>query len=93
MTAFKILWGIDALACIVVLYFFFIGLADGSVSSKNMGLWMTIFLVLAVVMFGSILLRPHYPSMAASLVGLLSIPVIGYGLFILIAVFGKGKWN
>ncbi len=90
---FKILWGIDALACIVVLYFYLVGLADRSVSSKNMGLWMMILLILAAVMFGSILLRPHYPSMAVSLVGLLAVPVIGYGLFILVALFSKGKWN
>jgi len=36
MIVFKILWAIDALASLVVLYFFVVGLGDGSVSSRNM---------------------------------------------------------
>src|SRR5215217_3048043 len=35
--AFWLLWGFDALIAAVVLYFFFAGLADGSVSSFNAG--------------------------------------------------------
>jgi multisubunit Na+/H+ antiporter MnhF subunit len=36
----RTLLGIDLLVALVVLYFFVIGLADGSVSSFNMSLWL-----------------------------------------------------
>jgi hypothetical protein len=54
---FRILWAIDALITLIVVYFFFVGLADGSVSSFNIGLWSVILLGLACVMVGTIALR------------------------------------
>jgi hypothetical protein len=36
---FWMLWGWDALIASVFVYFFLVGLADGSVSSFNAGLW------------------------------------------------------
>jgi hypothetical protein len=51
---FWILWGWDALIAAVFVYFFLAGLADGSVSSFNMGLWLVTLGVLAVVMLGSL---------------------------------------
>jgi hypothetical protein len=93
MIVFKILWAVDLLACLVVLYFFFTGMADGSVSAKNMGLWMMILLVFGIVMFGSSWLRSHYPSIATALLGIVAIPALGYLLFLLAAIFGKSKWN
>jgi hypothetical protein len=38
LVKFRLLWGFDALIALVVLCFFFVGLADGSVSSFNRGL-------------------------------------------------------
>ena len=40
MTVFRILFGIDTLVAVVALWFFVIGLGDGSVSSFNMLLWL-----------------------------------------------------
>ena len=54
MTFFWILWGIDAVLSLVVLYFFFVGLADGSVSSFNMGLWLMILIGIGAIMLGSL---------------------------------------
>jgi len=93
MSLFNILFGIDALLCIVVLYFYLVGMADGSVSSRNIGLWLVILLALATVMFGSIWLRSHYPWVANWLLSIVALPAIGYLLLILLPVFGKGKWN
>jgi hypothetical protein len=56
---FKILFGIDALAGAVILYFFFVGLADGSVSSFNMGLWAAILAALAAILGGGYALNAN----------------------------------
>jgi hypothetical protein len=94
MVLFKILWCIDALTSIVVLYYFFVGLADGTVSSFNMGLWFLILAALAVSMLGSIWLRSHqHPALAIALLCLLAIPAFLYGLFILLLIFGNTRWN
>jgi len=94
MLVFKIFWTIDAITSLIVCYFFFIGLADGSVSSRNMGLWMMILLSTAVIMLGSIWLRNHhYNSMAMGLLLILAIPALLYLIFILVMIISGGKWN
>ena len=46
---FWILWGIDAIVGAIAVAFFFIGIADGSVSSFNIALWLVILAALAAV--------------------------------------------
>jgi len=80
--AFWFLWGVDALTALIAVYFFFIGLADGSVSSFNMGIWLTLLLALGVVVFGSLALRSAgREAWARALVIALAIPALGIGLF------------
>ncbi|MBK9488642.1 MAG: osmoprotectant transporter permease [Haliscomenobacter sp.] len=94
MTFFWILWGFDALITLVVLYFFFIGLADGTVSSFNMGIWTLLLLGLAVVMLGSLWLKSiEYLTLAKILLWILAIPGLLYVLFILFILIGKPRWN
>ena len=79
---FWILWGWDALIAAVILYFFLVGLADGSVSSFNMGLWLTIIAVLAVVMIGSLALRTAKRlALAVMLLLVLAVPGMLFALF------------
>jgi hypothetical protein len=79
---FWMLWGWDALIAAVILYFFLVGLADGSVSSFNMGLWLTTISVLAVVMIGSLALRTSQRiGLAVSLLLVLAIPGVLFTLF------------
>ncbi len=47
---FKILWGIDAVIALVFVYFFVVGLGDGSVSSFNMRLWLSTLFTLSGVL-------------------------------------------
>lgn len=94
MTLFKIIWTIDALASFIVFCFFFIGLGDGSVSSRNMGLWMIIVSALGAIMLGSIWLRNHqHITLAFALLSILAIPALLYLIYMLIAMFGAGRWN
>jgi hypothetical protein len=94
MILFWILWGIDAIVGVVTLYFFFVGLADGSVSSFNGGLWLVILVVLAALLGGSLLLKSaDHLALAKSLLALLAIPALLFGLYMLIAIFSGAKWN
>ncbi len=91
---FWLLWGFDALVTLVVLYFFLAGLADGSVSSFNLGLWLTILLILAGVMVGSLAFRSAgHPVIATAILLVLAVPGLLYALFLLVALIAAPRWN
>lgn len=94
MTTFWILWGIDAITALIILYFFFTGLSDGSVSSFNGGLWFIILAALAVILLGSLWLKASgYLGWAKSLLSVLAIPATLYALFIVLVLITKPRWN
>jgi len=91
---FRILLGLDIAAAAVVVYFFLVGLVDGSVSSFNMGLWLTILISVAAVIGGGVALRRNGHPVWANLVLLvLAIPTLLYGLFIVLILTTGGRWN
>lgn len=91
---FWVLWGFDAIIACVVIYFFLIGIADGSVSSFNMGIWLVLLLVLAGVMLGSLWLKMHDRiGLAKIILSILAVPGILYLLFVLLMIFGKQRRN
>ena len=92
MTFFKILWAFDALAAMVIIYFFVVGLADGTVSSRNMALWMGIDAALAIVLLGSIWLQHNqHTALAILLLLVLALPALLFVLYMLLAI--NQKWN
>ena len=94
MTLLKILWTINALAGLVILWFFITGLMDGSVSYRNIRLWLFILISVGCIIGGGILLKQQSYNKAAIILSLvLAVPAIAYGLFVLLAIFSKGKWN
>lgn len=94
MTFFWILWGFDALIALVVLYFFFIGLADGSVSSFNMGLWLFLLAAVAAILLGSLWLKSHdRTGLAKGVLCILAVPGFLYLLFVLVVLITKPRWN
>ena len=91
---FWLLWGWDAAVALVVLYFFVVGVADGSVYSFNIGLWLGILAVLAAVMGGSLFLRSSARHIAAIVLLLvLAVPGVVFGLFFLLLVLLAPRWN
>ena len=91
---FWILWGIDAVVALVFVYFFVIGLADGSVSSFNMALWLGILSTLGGVLWGShALRRAGRTRIATALLTILAVPGVLAGLFFLALVIFKPRWN
>ena len=94
MTFFWILWGFDCLISLVVLYFFFVGLLDGTVSSYNMVGWTWLLLGLAAVMVGSLWLKSiKWLTLAKILLGILAIPGILYILYALMFIISKPRFN
>ena len=54
MWKFWLPWTIDSLVAALVLFFFFWGLADCTVSSFNAGIWTVLLVALAIVVGGSL---------------------------------------
>ena len=91
---FWILWSVNAAIAAIVLLFFFAGLADGSVSSFNIGLWLAILVVGFIIMSVSLFLRGRGHAVLALL---LVIPAAAagllYALFILLVIVSGERWN
>jgi hypothetical protein len=91
---YKILLAIDAMVAAVVVYFFVVGLGDGSISSFNIELWLTILVALAVVIGGGVLLNSSgYRRAANALLLVLATPACLYALFVLSLVIFQPRWN
>ncbi|MFZ5672119.1 MAG: osmoprotectant transporter permease [Pseudomonadota bacterium] len=91
---FWILWAVNAAVAAIVVTFFLAGLADGSVSSFNIGLWLAILAAGFVILVGSLALRGKGHAVLALL---LVIPAaaagILYALFILLVIVSGERWN
>ncbi len=91
---FWILIGIDALAALVVLYFFVWGLMDGSVSSFNITLWLGLLGALAAILGGGWLLdRSGRRGAANTVLLILAVPAFLFGLFVLGLIVLQPRWN
>jgi hypothetical protein len=94
MILVRTLLGIDLLVAFVVVYFFVIGLADGSVSSFNMSLWLGLLAVVAGTIGGGWLLNANgRRGLAIALLLILAVPGVLYALFILLVVITQPRWN
>ena len=94
MWLYRILLGIDGIAALVVLYFFFIGLADGSVSSFNAGIWTAMLGGLAAVIGGGIALNAAgRRRIACGLLAILAVPAFLSGLLILALIVLQPNWR
>jgi hypothetical protein len=94
MAFFWILWSFNALMSLVPVYFFFVGLNDGSITSRNIGLWGIIILMVAAVLFGTLWLMGHNQiSLAKIILILAAIPGIFVLLYFLIVFTSKARWN
>jgi hypothetical protein len=94
MTFFWILWGFNAVMSLIPIYFFFVGLTDGTVTSRNMGLWGLVLLAIAVVLGGSLWLKAQgqFP-IAKILLIVAAVPGILVILYFLVVITSKTKWN
>jgi len=91
---FRIVWGIDAAISAVVVWFFFLGIANGSVSSFNIGLWSLILFALAAILGGSLWLKKtEHQVLGILLLLVLALPGLLYGVFIVLLLVTNTSWN
>jgi hypothetical protein len=91
---FWIPWGIDAVIAAIAVFFFLWGLADGSVSSFNIVLWMVLLGGLAALVSGTLWLRSNgRPRAATVLAWVLAAPGLLVGLFFFVLIVANPRWN
>ena len=91
---FRFVWGVDALIAAIFVGFFFWGLADGTVSSFNIVLWLGILAGLAGILGGSHRLQSKgYTRPAMGLLLILAIPGFLGVLFFLAVLILNPRWN
>lgn len=91
---YRVLWWFDAVIAAIFVGFFFVGLADGSVSSFNMALWVGILLGLGAILYGSRALHQAGQQKTALIIlWLLAVPGILGALFFLILIIAQPRWN
>ena len=94
MKLFWNLFSIDGAVALIVLFFFFAGLGDGSVSSFNMTLWLAILDGLAAILGRGLLLKSNgRPYLASGVLLILAAPGLLYALFILSVIILQPRWN
>ena len=92
--AFWILWGFDAAIAAVVVFFFLWGLADGTVSSFNIVLWLGMLAAVGTVVGGSLALQRSGRARAAfPLLMLLAFPGLAFVVFFLALIVLQPSWN
>ena len=91
---FRFVWGVDALIAAIFVGFFFWGLADGTVSSFNIVLWLGILAGLAGILGGSHRLQSKgHTRPAMGLLLILAIPGFLGVLFFLAVLMLHPRWN
>ena len=85
---------IAALVAAVAVAFFVIGLADGSISSFNITLWLGLLAVVGVALLAGVRLRSKGRTTSAiAVLSLLALPGLLYALFILLVTGSGARWN
>lgn len=85
---------LDALVAAIFLWFFVVGLADGTVSSFNLGLWLGILGALAAVLIGGWWLQHNgQPLWALRLVLVVAIPAALAALLLAIMLITKPNFR
>jgi hypothetical protein len=94
MMAFRIAWAIDIMVALVLVFFFLIGIADGSVSSFNIVLWLGMLGGIAALIVGANALARRGQTVLATVIAAVpALPALLYGLFVLVAVMSGARWN
>ena len=91
---FKGLLGIDILATLVFCYFFYAGLADGSISEFNSHIWIKLSFAIVAILGGGILFRILRKTVLANIVlSLMAAPAVFFCLFIVLFALSGSEWR
>src|SRR5262249_47503730 len=94
LAAFTIFWTLDALISVLVLYLFFVGISDGSISSLNIEIWSILLAGMACVLGGGVWLKTqNHLGLGVLLAGLIAVPGLLYAVFFVVLLFANPRWN
>lgn len=94
MSFFWMLWILSCVAAVIPVYYFFIGLKDGSITSRNMRMWIALLVVVAAVLVGSIVLHANgLMAFAKGILFVLLVPGILGLAYLLMIIIEKPRWN
>lgn len=81
-------------ALAVALYFFGVGVADGSVSSFNIVMWLALLCALGGIVFSGIAInRSGQRAAAIAVLAIVAVPAILAALFFLVLIVTQPRWN
>jgi hypothetical protein len=91
---FYIILAIDALVPIIAIFYFFVGISDGTVSSRNILMWILLLAALVLLWLACLYLyKAGWIKLAWTIAILLGLPAIIGLLYILMIMFGNVRWN
>jgi len=91
---FRNLLAIDIVVALVVVYFFLVGLNDGSVSSFNIELWLYLLSGVAAIIGGGTALHGNgYRKAGIAVLMVMAVPGVLFGLFALGMIVFQPRWN
>lgn len=94
MLLYRTLLGIDALVALTVGYFFLVGLADGSVSSFNIVIWLLLIAAVGGILAGGVALHRRGKGAAGTvLLALLAVPASLLAAFFGLLIVSNPRWN
>jgi hypothetical protein len=91
---FRLFLAAASIALLVAVYFFGIGLSDGTVSSFNIVMWLGLLGGLLAIVGGGWLLDTRGHRLAAMMVlAIVGVPAILAGIAILLVIVLQPRWN
>ena len=91
---YRVAFALAVLVAVVAVVFFVVGIADGSVSSFNIALWLGLLTGIAAILVLGRQLRAHgHPKLALALLSILALPGLMYAFFMLLVVASGTRWN
>ncbi|SFV28009.1 hypothetical protein [Hyphomicrobium facile] len=94
MLAFRTFLAVDIAALVLALYFFVVGIADGSVSSFNILLWLGVLGgISAIIAVGYTLKTNERRGPANAVLAVLALPAIAAALFVVTLLIAQPRWN
>ena len=94
MILYKILLFSSIAAAMVILYFFLVGLIDGSITARNGMIWSILLLAVAASLVGGTVLKRHgFITWSKLCLAVLAIPGWLYAFYLVLIVVTKPRWN
>jgi hypothetical protein len=94
MVIYRSLLGLAGLTAAVLIWFFLEGLADGTVSSFNIGLWLPLLAAVGGLFGGGIALHRGGRTVAGKmLLALLALPALLGGFVTLVLIISPPNWH